>query len=82
MSFYVLIITKGNIKIKITKKTEGQLITERKKNKPSQMKKAHVHRLSSHIYCVLIDLMANDKSTDVYFLFLNLNWILRKKQTF
>ena len=29
-------------------------------------KKAHIHGLSSHIYCVLINLMANDKNADVY----------------
>ena len=43
------------------------------------MKKAHIHGLSSHIYCVLINLMANDKNTDVYIPLLNLNGMIRKK---
>ena len=43
------------------------------------MKKAHIHGLSSHIYCVLIKLMANDKNTDVYIPLLNLNGMIRKK---
>ena len=42
------------------------------------MKKSHIHGLSSHIYCVLINLMANHKNTDVYIPLLNLNGMLRK----
>ena len=37
------------------------MITETKKNKPNQMKKAYIHGLSSHIHCVLINYIANDK---------------------
>ena len=43
------------------------------------MEKAHVHGLSSYIYCVLINLMENDKSTVVYIPLLNLNGMIRKK---
>ena len=43
------------------------------------MKKAHIHGLSSHIYSVLINLMANDKNIDVYIPLLNLNVMIRKK---
>ena len=43
------------------------------------MKKAHIHGLSSYIYCVLINLMANDKSTVVYIPLLDLNGMIRKK---
>ena len=43
------------------------------------MKKAHIHGSSSYIYCVLINLMANDESTDVYIPLLNLNGMIRKK---
>ena len=43
------------------------------------MKKAHIHGLSSHIYYVLINLMANDKNIDVYIPLLNLNGMVRKK---
>ena len=49
-----------------TRKTEGEMVTETNRNKANQMKKAHIHGLSSHIFCVLINLMANDKNTDVY----------------
>ena len=48
MYFCVLIITTGDIKVQITRKTEREVIAETKK------------------YCVLLNLMANDKSTDVY----------------
>ena len=43
------------------------------------MEKAHIHGLSSHIYCVLINLMANDQSADIYIPLLNLNDMIRKK---
>ena len=43
------------------------------------MKKAHIHGLSLHVYCVLINLMANDKNTGVYIPLLNLNGVIRKK---
>ena len=43
------------------------------------MKKAHIHGSSSHIYCVLINLMAIDKNTGVYIPLLNLNGMIRKK---
>ena len=52
---------------------------EKKRTKANQMKKAHIHGLSSHIYCVLINLMATDKNTDVYIPLLNLNGMIRKK---
>ena len=48
MYFCVLIITTGDVKVQITRKTEREVIAETKK------------------YCVLLNLMANDKSTDVY----------------
>ena len=37
------------------------MITETKKNKPNQIKKAYIQGLTSHIYCVLINFIANDK---------------------
>ena len=43
------------------------------------MKKAHIHGLSSHIYCLLINLMASDKNTDVCIPLLNLSGMIRKK---
>ena len=52
---------------------------EKKRTKANQMKKAHIHGLSSHIYCVLINLMTTDKNTDVCIPLLNLNGMIRKK---
>ena len=69
----------GDMKMQITRKTERQMITETKRNKTQPNEKAHIHVLSLHIYCVLINLMANNKSTDVYIPLLNLNGVLRNK---
>ena len=62
-----------------TRKTEGEMVTETNRNKANQMKKAHIYGLSSHVYCVLINLMTNDQSADIYIHLLNLNDMIRKK---
>ena len=55
------------------------MVTETDRNKANQMKKAHIHGLSSHIYYVLINLMANDQSAGIYIPLLNLNDMIKKK---
>ena len=58
------------------------MVTETNRNKANQMKKAHIHGLSSHIYYVLINLMANDHSAGIYIPLLNLNDMIKKSRGF